>query len=383
LAHSKANVSITTTRVEAKAMRKNSLLVASSILTCILCGTLCRCSVACSGPTDPQAGIDSSSTLPDSPSALLSQSAPSTPERQRGTIVGTVTDLHGDIVPGAHVSVTGPTAGDPPGGTADENGFFTLSNLSAAVPLHLTVKATGFADWTSPAITLSPGQYLLLTEIKLALPPVETTVNAVTLEQLAVEQVAVEEKQRVLGILPNFYVVYDPHAVPLTAKLKFQLAFKTWTDAVTLAATAALAGINQAADTPAYVEGMKGYGQRLGASYANGFSDIMIGGAILPALLHQDPRYFYQGTGTKKSRFLHAIRSPLICKGDNGRWQFNASSIGGDLSAGAIQNLYYPMMNRGPGLVFSGFAIDTGARIGLALAEEFLLHKVTKAKGQN
>ena len=35
----------------------------------------------------------------------------------------------------------------------------------------------------------------------------------------------------------------------------------------------------------------------------------MIGGAILPSLLHQDPRYFYQGSGTKKSRALHALRT--------------------------------------------------------------------------
>jgi Carboxypeptidase regulatory-like domain len=365
-------------------MRKNSLLVSSSILPWILSGVLCRYSVACPGLTDPQAASDSSFTLPDSPGVLLSQSKQTAPEQQRGSIVGTVTDVHGYSIPGARVTVTGPAAGDDQAVTADGNGFFTLGNLSSAVPLQVTVKATGFSDWTSPAIALSPGQYLLLTGIKLSLPPVVTTVNAVTIEQLAVEQVQIEEKQRVLGILPNFYVVYDSKAVPLTPKLKFQLAFKTWTDAVTLAATAGLAGINQAADTPDYVEGMKGYGQRFGAAYANGFSDIMIGGAILPSLLHQDPRYFYQGTGTKKSRALHAIRSPLICKGDNGKWQFNASSIGGDLAAGAIQNLYYPMSNRGPGLVFTGFAIDTGARIGLALAEEFLLHKVTNTgKKQN
>lgn len=44
----------------------------------------------------------------------------------------------------------------------------------------------------------------------------------------------------------------------------------------------------------------------------------MIGGAILPSLLHQDPRYFYQGTGTNESRTLHALSYPFVCKGDNG-----------------------------------------------------------------
>jgi hypothetical protein len=76
----------------------------------------------------------------------------------------------------------------------------------------------------------------------------------------------------------------------------------------------------------------------------------MIGGAILPSLLHQDPRYFYQGTGTKKSRALHALSNSFVCKGDNGRRQPNYSSIGGDLASAAISNAYYPASNRGVGL---------------------------------
>ncbi len=77
------------------------------------------------------------------------------------------------------------------------------------------------------------------------------------------------------------------------------------------------------------MQGAKGFGQRLGANYANGLTDIMIGGAILPSILHQDPRYFYQGTGTKKSRALHALSTRFICKGDNGLWQPNYSGLGG------------------------------------------------------
>lgn len=308
----------------------------------------------------------------------------SAPEPQPGTIVGTVMDVNGGVVPGASVTADGPAAGDHQVVIANETGFFTLTNLRSAVALHVTVKATEFADWTSPAITLSPGQYMELTGIKLALAEVETTVTAITVEQLALEQVHTEEKQRVLGVIPNFYVVYDHNAVPMTTKLKYRLAFKTGTDAVTVVGAAVLAGMNQAADTPDYVQGMKGYGQRFGAAYANEFTDIMIGGAILPSLLHQDPRYFYQGTGTKKSRALHAISAPFICKGDNGNWQFNYSSIGGDLSSGALQNLYYPTSNRGLGLVFTGFVIDTGGRIANALAQEFLLHRLTrKVKDQN
>ena len=120
-----------------------------------------------------------------------------------------------------------------------------------------------------------------------------------------------------------------------------------------------------------------GFGDRFGATAADGFTDIMIGGAILPSVLHQDPRYFYQGTGTARSRLRHAILSAFIAKGDNGKWQPNYSSVGGDLASGALSNLYFPKSNRGGGLVLSLFALGTAERIGADLAQEFLLGKVT------
>jgi hypothetical protein len=302
----------------------------------------------------------------------------SAPEPQAGSITGTVEDVDGGLIPGATVSVDGPAPSDHRTVTANENGFFTLNDVRSAASLKITVNAKGFADWTSPAIVLTPGQFMDLTEIHLPLAALETTVDAIMPEQLAVQQVKAEEKQRILGVIPNFYVVYDQNPMPLTKKLKYQLALKAATDPVTLGGAALLAGIYQAADTPDYVQGMKGYGQRFGATYTDGFTDIMIGGAILPSLLHQDPRYFYQGTGTKKSRALHAISAPFVAKGDNGRWQFNYSSIGGDLASGAISNLYFPQSNRGASLVFTGALTTTAGRIANALAQEFIFHKITR-----
>jgi len=306
----------------------------------------------------------------------------SAPEPQAAIVTGSVTDADGGTIPGATVVADGPAPTDHRSAVANDSGFFVLNGLRPAVSYRVTISAKGFADWTSSAVILSPGQQLDLTGIELKVGALETTVEAVFSEQLALEQVKAEEKQRVLGIIPNFYVVYDPQFVPLTTKLKYQLALRTATDSVSIGGAAMLAGINQAAGrSPDYVQGAKGYGQRFGASYAGGVSNILIGGAVLPSLLHQDPRYFYQGTGTKRSRALHAISAPFVAKGDNGRWQFNYSSIGGDLSSSALSNLYYPPENRGPGLLFSNAAIITGGRIANALAQEFILHKFTsKAK---
>ena len=99
---------------------------------------------------------------------------------------------------------------------------------------------------------------------------------------------------------------------------------------------------------------------------------------MLPVLLHQDPRYFYMGTGSnKKKRFLHAIEAPIICKGDNGKDQFNYSRIGCDLISAGISNAYYPPHDRGVGLVFSNVAIAAGGRMVNALAQEFVFLKFT------
>src|SRR4029077_19381958 len=112
----------------------------------------------------------------------------------------------------------------------------------------------------------------------------------------------------------------------------------------------------------------------------DGFTDIMIGGAILPSLLHQDPRYFYQGTGTTGSRLRHAILSAFIAKGDNGKWQPNYSSVGGNLASAGLANLYFPKSNRGGGLVISQFALGTAERIGANVAQEFFLGKFARRR---
>jgi carboxypeptidase family protein len=297
-----------------------------------------------------------------------------------GRITGTVTDVNDDIVAGATVVLKGPVSGDPRTVLSDGDGFFQLQDLEPGT-YSVGITANGFAAWTSPPIIVNPGQYVILTGTKLKVAEVMTTVSVdYSPEEVAIEQVRIEEEQRVLGIFPNFYVVYDHDAAPLTTKLKFQLAFKTSTDPVTVIGVGVLAAINQAGDTPNYPQGLKGYGERYGAVATDGLSDIMIGGAILPSLLHQDPRYFFQGTGTNKSRAFHAISHPFICRGDNGHMQLNYSSIGGDLASAAISNAYYPPSNRGAGLVFQNFLISTGERMLSSLAQEFILHRLSKTK---
>jgi hypothetical protein len=302
------------------------------------------------------------------------------PEPQLGSISGTVLDVNGDLVPGALVTLECPFPCKNQTTAASGSASFNFRDLKFGIPYQVRVSVDHFDDWTSPAIVLTADRSVFfVTGIKLQLAdPTESVTVYASTAQIAVEQVRLAEQQRVLGFIPNFYVVYDSaNAVPLTTKLKFELALRVSYDPITLAGVGFMAGVRQAARTPDYVLGAKGYGQRFGAEAADGFSDLMIGGAILPSVLHQDPRYFYQGTGTIRSRLRHALASPFFCKGDNGLWQPNYSSLGGDLAASALMETYYPQSNRGPGLVFGQFTINTAERELSAVVQEFVLRKLT------
>lgn len=328
-----------------------------------------------SDASQPASHVEDQPAIPSAPQVNNDPSAPDSPAE----LSGTVTDVNGDLIPGATVVLEGANHSDHQTQIANDSGFFQFPGLRAGVPYQVTINAKGFENWTSQKIVLASGQFFGITDIKLKL---ESAVASVTVysstEQIAVHEVELEEQQRIMGFIPNFYVVYDSkNAVPLTTKLKFQMAYRVSIDPVSIVGAAALAGMNQAGNTPNYRQGAIGYGERFGSAYADGLTDIMFGGAILPSLLHQDPRYFYQGTGTVSSRLRHAMAAPFVCRGDNGKNEVNFSSMGGDLISGSISNAYYPESNRGASLVFEGFALSTGERVVSTVIQEFLLKKLT------
>lgn len=306
----------------------------------------------------------------------IAQQAPE-PAQQTGSISGTAMDAQQEVIPAARVSLDGPD-NTHLYVVADDNGAFTFDHVAPGGPYRVTITATGFTSWTSQDLTVTPGQFVFLSDVKV---PISGGENSIVVsadpQEIAVEQVNLEVTQRAFGFIPNFYVAYNKDAAPLSARLKFKLALKAETDPITFLGVAFISGIDQAAANPDYPGGMRGYGQRLGANYTTGFTDIMFGGAILPTLLHQDPRYFYQGSGSTRSRFLHAIATPIICRGDNGRWQPNYSSIGGDLISSAISESYYPQSNRGARLVLDNALIAGAGRMANGLVQEFVMRRFT------
>ena len=278
-----------------------------------------------------------------------------------------------------------PKGGDRPTLVTRENGFFQFSDVKRGTPYQINISAKGFADWTSPAITLDPGQFKIVTGIQLRIETDRTTVDVhYDPRHVAAEQLKAEEKQRIFGIIPNFYVSYESDPAPLTAKMKFKLALKVSVDPVTAEGVFLVASAKQAGNSPQLGQGWGAFGERAGVTAVDGFSDIMIGGAILPSLLHQDPRYFYQGTGTTSSYgdSRHAMFSPFVAKGDNGKWRPKHSSVGGDLASSALADLYYPTSNGDSGLLSWKFCYpDLLERIGASLAQEFLFGKFTRRSG--
>jgi hypothetical protein len=259
--------------------------------------------------------------------------------------------------------------------TSNESGQFFFANIAPG-PFQVTITATGFKTQAYPG-TVRAGENCVVPQIALALATETTQVRVGP--QIAEEQVKQEEKQRVLGVIPNFYVSYIPDPVPLAPKQKFELAWRTSIDPVTFVLTGAIAGVQQADnDFSGYGQGAQGYGKRYGASYADVVIGTFVGSAILPSLLKQDPRYFYKGTGSVRSRALYAVAQAVICKGDNGHWQPNYSGVLGSLAAGGISNLYYPASDRnGAALTFENTAIGIGESAAANLFQEFVIRKLT------
>lgn len=310
----------------------------------------------------------------------LAQSAPNTtaPSSQPGRIRGVVVDKDGAEIP--HVTITLAPAGAIASAqtVSGDDGSFAFPNVAAG-PFRLSFACSGFAVSHSSGV-LQPGEDQLIPPVTMAVGTMEEDVKVtVTMEEIAADQVHVEETQRLLGVIPNFYVTYDPHPVPLTSRQKFQLAWKSTIDPVSFGITGIIAGFEQADDVfPGYGQGAQGYGKRFGAAFADSVTGTFIGGAILPSLLKQDPRYYYKGTGGAKARTLYAMANAVICKGDNGRWQPNYSSVVGTLASAGISNLYYPAADRnGAGLTFENMAFGIAGSAFGNVIQEFLLRRLT------
>jgi len=296
--------------------------------------------------------------------------APQPAQQLPGTVTGTIVDQTGTAVAGAHVKLIPQSSAPSQEVVSGDMGQFLFSDIAAGT-FQLTVTGEGFAT-QSVTGTLHPGETYFVPEITLALATVVTELH-VTPGGEAEQELKQQEKQRVFGVIPNFYVTFVPHPAPLSSKQKFRLAWRSSIDPLTFVGAGVVAGIQQGLDKfRQYGQGAQGYGKRFGAAYADIFAGTMIGSALMPSLLKQDPRYFYKGKGSKGSRVLYAIGNSVICKSDSGHWQPNYSDFLGGVVVGSISNAYYPSKDRGVGLVFDTVLVRIGESSVAGIFQEFL-----------
>jgi carboxypeptidase family protein len=326
--------------------------------------------------------------LPDAPQRVQNSPSPALRDFQppgAANIEGTVLDKNGDVLQAAQITVSGPAGFPARTAQSGSDGQFSFPGLPPNT-YTVTVSAPGMATYTSPEITLRAGEFHIVPPITLSVSAVATNVTVRDKQQVSEEQVQIAVQQRIGGVIPNFYSSYDWNAPPMLAKQKFQLGIRSILDPVSFLSVAGVAGAEQYKNVfPAYGSGFEGYAKRYGAALANHVSGTLFGRAVYPSIFHQDPRYFYKGTGSLRSRALYAISAAVVARGDDGKWKPNYSRVLGNFTAAAISNLYYPSADRGGSLVlFNGLA-GVGADAVANLIREFLLKGITShvPKGMN
>jgi hypothetical protein len=294
-----------------------------------------------------------------------------------GTVTGVIADETGAPIAQAAVTLMAED-GSRVQETTGANGRFSLGKVLAG-SFTLSVIAHGFAEQTVTG-RVAAGELADLPEIRLRLAAVAVSIDVrPSIVEIAEQQIKEQEHQRVLGVVPNFYLSFIPDAAPLNTRQKFQLSWKARTDPTQFAFVAFVAGVQQwRNDYGGFGDGASGYAKRYAAAYATVWTRSLITQVLLPSMLRQDPRYFYKGTGSTGSRILYAMSRSVVRKGDNGRWQPNYSGILGSLASGSLSNFYYPEEDRrGVRLTLENTAIGiAGGAIG-HVTQEFLYARFT------
>ena len=346
--------------------------------------------VAGSAAAQESAAVPASElALAELPSAPVAQ-PPQDMVGQQASVSGRVSDPAGAMLAGVHIRVTLQPSTLPSATPlvvretrTDSDGSFSITDLPPG-SFVLRLEIAGFASKEVQGLLRADEAYRM-PDVNLPLAGTSTDVQvSFTSHEIAQQQIEAQEKQRVFGAIPNFYVSYDANPQPLSAGQKYHLALRTLVDPASFVITGIIAGVQQANNTySGFGQGTEGYAKRYGAGYADFASGVLIGNAILPALLKQDPRYFYQGTGTKRSRALHAIARSVICRSDSGHNQFDYSGILGGLASSGLSNAYHPAKDRnGAGLTFENLGIGIAGSAAGNLFQEFLVRRLSTGAHQ-
>jgi hypothetical protein len=297
-------------------------------------------------------------------------------EHEPPAVVGDVLDPSGAAVAAALVTLlTEGTALRTV--TSGLDGRFTFVRVAPGSYV-VTVRAQGFAPAATSPFVVTSEQSVMLAPIRLAIEDLSALITVRPTEAIAEEQIKAQEQQRLFGFVPNFYVSYVPDAAPLTSLQKLSLATHHTFDWTSFAGATISAAIQQAAGARSgYGGGASGYAKRWAASFATERADDLLSHYVFASLVHQDPRYFYRGTGTTRSRLTHALSYAVVARSDSGKMVPNLAYLLGDVGAAALSNAYYPREDRGAGLVLTNAALGIAGRAVQAVVQEFVARRLT------
>jgi hypothetical protein len=159
-----------------------------------------------------------------------------------------------------------------------------------------------------------------------------------------------QQTKRMLWVIPNFGAVNaNTELPPLSTRQKFVLAaqdsvvdYSSYTWAGILAGQAMLLNSD-----PELGHGIKGYGRYYWRTFTDGVSGTFFTEAIVPAITHEDPRYYTMGQGGFFRRTGYAISRAFVTKTDSGGTTFNWSEVAGNGLEAGLSNAYYPPQERG------------------------------------
>lgn len=151
--------------------------------------------------------------------------------------------------------------------------------------------------------------------------------------------------------------------IPLNWKQKGYLAVHFTTDPASLGTIVGISAISIALDPhTAYGPGLKGFGELAGISVLQNATAEFFGTFAVPALMHQDPRYYRMPNKPFKKRILYSISRSYISRSDEGKTIPNYGVLAAYPIIGELSNLYVPGLETdGPSTakrVLTGLALD-------------------------
>lgn len=254
-----------------------------------------------------------------------------------------------------------------------------LANLIPAAVLFLTLTGIGRAQDVPPvSLTESSAESVLPQTGQPQSGSPEKAQNPASTQNPKgsdqEQEVQGKQTKRMFWLVPNFSAVSANAQLPrLSTREKFSLAaHDSVTDYSSYTWTAILAGQGLLLNSdPEFGHGGAAYGRYYWHNFVDGISGTFFTEAIVPAITHEDPRYYTLGQGGFFRRTAYAISRSFVTKTDSGGTTFNWSEVGGNGLEALVSNAYYPTHDRGAGQTAKNWGVQMESAVLNHIFQEF------------